>query len=145
MERKTLELFEAYDWPGNIRELQNVVERAVILSDGETFAVDESWFAKGSKLPIGPTIPFADEVAQHEKELIEAALKESNGRISGPAGAGRGAAHQRSGGAAECASRFATVRDTHRAQRHRTAGAGDTTSHSGPGRRGPDGRPGQHR
>ena len=87
MERKTLELFEAYDWPGNVRELQNVVERAVILSDGKTFAVDDSWFVKGSKEPIGPTIPFADEVAQHEKELIEAALKESKGRISGPAGA----------------------------------------------------------
>ena len=87
MERRTLELFEAYDWPGNIRELQNVVERAVILSDGETFAVDDSWFVKGSKEPIGPTIPFADEVAQHEKELIEAALKESKGRVSGPSGA----------------------------------------------------------
>jgi len=87
MERKTLELFETYDWPGNIRELQNVVERAVILSDGETFAVDDSWFAKGSKGPIGPTIPFADEVAQHEKELIEAALKESKGRVSGLFGA----------------------------------------------------------
>jgi formate hydrogenlyase transcriptional activator len=87
MERKTLELFEAYDWPGNIRELQNVVERAVILSDGETFAVDDSWFAKGPKKPIGPAIQFADEVAQHEKELIEAALKESKGRVSGPSGA----------------------------------------------------------
>ncbi len=87
IERRTLELFESYDWPGNIRELQNVVERAVILSDGETFAVDHSWFVKGSKEPIGPTIPFADEVAQHEKELIEAALKESKGRISGQSGA----------------------------------------------------------
>jgi len=87
IERRTLELFEAYDWPGNIRELQNVVERAVILSDGETFAVDDSWFVKGSKESIGPTIPFTYEVAQHEKELIEAALKESNGRISGPSGA----------------------------------------------------------
>jgi len=87
IQRRTLELFESYDWPGNIRELQNVVERAVILSDGETFAVDDSWFVKGSKEPIGPTIPFADEVAQHEKKLIEAALKESKGRISGPSGA----------------------------------------------------------
>jgi len=87
IERKTLELFESYDWPGNIRELQNVVERAVILSDGETFVVDDSWFVKGSKEPIGPTIPFADEVAQHEKELIQAALKESKGRVSGPSGA----------------------------------------------------------
>jgi formate hydrogenlyase transcriptional activator len=87
MERKTLELFEVYDWPGNIRELQNVVERAVILSDGETFAVDASWFAKGSSEPIGSTIQFVNKVAQHEKELIEAALKESMGRVSGPSGA----------------------------------------------------------
>src|SRR5467141_4125179 len=85
--KKTLELLQSYSWPGNIRELQNVVERAVILCEGESFAVDDSWFVKGSKEPIGPTIPFADEVAQHEKELIEAALKESKGRVSGPSGA----------------------------------------------------------
>jgi len=87
MERRTLELFEAYDWPGNIRELQNVVERAVILNDGDTFSVDETWFVKGTKEPTGPTIAFADEVVQHEKDLIEAALKESKGRVSGPSGA----------------------------------------------------------
>jgi formate hydrogenlyase transcriptional activator len=87
LERKTLELFETYDWPGNVRELQNVVERAVILSDAETFAIDDSWFVKGSKERTRATIPFADEVAQHEKELIEAALKESKGQVSGPAGA----------------------------------------------------------
>lgn len=87
MQRKTLELFEAYDWPGNIRELQNVVERAVILSDGETFSVDETWLVKGTKESTGPTVPFADEVAQHEMDLIEAALKESKGRVSGPSGA----------------------------------------------------------
>jgi PAS domain S-box len=87
MERKTLDLLEAYDWPGNVRELQNVVERAVILSDGEAFVVDDSWFVKGSKGPIGSAISFADDVVQHEKELIEAALKESKARISGPSGA----------------------------------------------------------
>ena len=87
MERRTLELFEAYDWPGNIRELQNVVERAVILSDADTFSVDETWLVKGTTESTGPTVPFADEVAQHEVDLIEAALKESKGRVSGPSGA----------------------------------------------------------
>src|SRR6266436_3225836 len=87
MERKTLELFEAYDWPGNIRELQNVVERAVILSDGETFAVDETWFGTRPQKLTGPTVPFADDLSRRERELIEAALKESKGRVSGPSGA----------------------------------------------------------
>src|SRR5262249_38446525 len=44
--RKTLDLFRAYDWPGNIRELQNVIERAVILCEGDTFYVEESWLSE---------------------------------------------------------------------------------------------------
>src|SRR5437867_5189164 len=44
--KKTLDLFQVYDWPGNIRELQNVIERAVILCDGETFCVDETWLTR---------------------------------------------------------------------------------------------------
>ena len=87
IERRTLELFQAYDWPGNIRELQNVVERAVILSSGGTFSVDETWFTKKAKKRVGPIIPFTDDLAQRERDLIEAALKESRGRISGPFGA----------------------------------------------------------
>jgi len=87
MERKTLELFEAYEWPGNIRELQNVVERAVILSDGEIFSVDETWFRTRPQKLTGPTVPLADDLSRRERELIEAALKESKGRISGPSGA----------------------------------------------------------
>jgi formate hydrogenlyase transcriptional activator len=87
MERRTLELFEAYDWPGNVRELQNVVERAVILSDGDTFSVDETWFTTRPEKFTGPTVPLADDLSRRERELIEAALKESKGRISGPSGA----------------------------------------------------------
>ena len=48
IDKKTLDLLQAYDWPGNIRELQNVIERSVILSSGEVFAVDESWLSKQS-------------------------------------------------------------------------------------------------
>jgi formate hydrogenlyase transcriptional activator len=87
IERRTLALFGSYDWPGNIRELQNVVERAVILSDGETFSVDETWFTKAEQKPAGPTVPLTDDLSRRERELIEAALQESKGKISGPSGA----------------------------------------------------------
>jgi len=87
MERKSVELFEAYHWPGNIRELQNVVERAVILSDGDTFSVDETWFTTRPEKFTGPTVPFVDDLSRREKELIEAALEESKGKTSGPSGA----------------------------------------------------------
>jgi formate hydrogenlyase transcriptional activator len=85
--RKTLELFEAYDWPGNVRELQNVIERAVVLSDGDTFSVDETWLKRASRRPPGPEVPLLATVVAHEKELIEAALAKTNGRIAGPSGA----------------------------------------------------------
>jgi formate hydrogenlyase transcriptional activator len=87
MERKTLELFETYDWPGNIRELQNVVERAVILNDGDIFSVEETWLRRRPQKLTGPTVPFADDLSRRERELIEAALKESKGQVSGPSGA----------------------------------------------------------
>ena len=82
----TLNLLKAYDWPGNIRELQNVVERAVILSEGETFVVDESWLKHESSEPIRSHEGLSALVGR-EAEMIEAALAESHGRISGPAGA----------------------------------------------------------
>lgn len=85
--KKTLELFEAYDWPGNIRELQNVIERAVILCDGETFSVDESWLQPESPRPGLALDSLARPGAQRERELIETALAETKGRIAGPMGA----------------------------------------------------------
>ncbi len=85
--RKTLELFQAYDWPGNIRELQNVIERAVILCDGETFSIDESWLKRASSQVSEPVVPFVTTLVQREREMIETALAQCHGRVSGPSGA----------------------------------------------------------
>jgi formate hydrogenlyase transcriptional activator len=87
IDKRTLKLFQAYAWPGNIRELQNVIERAVILSDGDTFSVDETWLKWQAPQSAGPTAGLNSSLQRQEKEMIEAALAESGGRVSGPAGA----------------------------------------------------------
>jgi PAS domain S-box-containing protein len=89
IDKKTLELLQSYDWPGNIRELQNIVERSVIVSSGDVFSVDKSWLSKesshlASRVQASPN----DEDEQiGEREIIEAALAESRGRVAGPTGA----------------------------------------------------------
>src|SRR5258706_1422246 len=85
--KNTLDLFQGYDWPGNIRELQNVVERAVILCDGETFCVDPSWLTPVAPRPAALAVPLVEDLAEREKVMIENALRESGGLISGPTGA----------------------------------------------------------
>jgi formate hydrogenlyase transcriptional activator len=87
IDKRTLKLFQAYGWPGNIRELQNVIERAVILSDGDTFSVDETWLKQEPHQVASPTVALNGALLRQEKEMIEAALAETRGRISGPAGA----------------------------------------------------------
>jgi formate hydrogenlyase transcriptional activator len=87
IEKKTLKVMQEYEWPGNVRELQNVIERAVTLSDSDTFAVDEAWLKREpSEVPHSSGTPN-DVLQAREKEVIEAALAQSHGRISGPAGA----------------------------------------------------------
>jgi len=87
IDKKTIELFHAYDWPGNIRELQNVVERAVILSEGETFFVDETWLTHVTPKLARTTAPLVADLVEHEREILEAALRESEGVVGGPTGA----------------------------------------------------------
>jgi formate hydrogenlyase transcriptional activator len=88
MNKKSMDLLQAYPWPGNIRELQNVIERSVIVCDTEIFSVDESWLSRQSP-SAGPISPheLSQKLAAQEKEMIEAALRESGGRVFGPVGA----------------------------------------------------------
>jgi DNA-binding NtrC family response regulator/signal transduction histidine kinase len=90
IEKKTLERLRAYDWPGNIRELQNVIERSVILSSGDVFAVDDVWLSNESPQVTARVVaaPASSErEPRTEREIIEAALVASRGRVSGPSGA----------------------------------------------------------
>src|ERR1700722_15434716 len=84
--KHTLEQLEAYSWPGNIRELQNVVERAVILSETDTFFFDESWL-EGETAGAPKPRKGLSALTEREVEMIEAALVKCHGRISGPSGA----------------------------------------------------------
>ncbi len=85
--KKTLDLLQSYSWPGNIRELQNVIERSIIVCDTENFSVDESWLVRESRQTQPASQPLSDKLVSQAKEMIEAALAESGGRVSGPSGA----------------------------------------------------------
>jgi len=86
--KESLDLLRSYPWPGNIRELQNVIERSVIMCETENFSVDKTWLAQ-QPLATVPKIPLglSEKLAAQEKEMIEAALRESAGRVFGPSGA----------------------------------------------------------
>jgi formate hydrogenlyase transcriptional activator len=86
--KETLALFQSYPWPGNIRELRNVIERSVIVCETESFSVDESWLSR-QPLRTSSTnqLELPQRLAAEEKQAIEAALTESHGRVFGPSGA----------------------------------------------------------
>jgi formate hydrogenlyase transcriptional activator len=89
IDKTTLDLLQAYDWPGNIRELQNVIERSTILTSGDVFAVDDVWLSKESSdaaSRVAMATPL-EPALRTEREIIEAALIATRGRVAGPSGA----------------------------------------------------------
>lgn len=86
--KRSLDLLQSYPWPGNVRELQNVIERSVIVCDSDNLSVDESWLSR-QPLQSEPKsqVDLSGKLATQEKEIIEIALRECGGRVSGPLGA----------------------------------------------------------
>jgi formate hydrogenlyase transcriptional activator len=87
IDKNTLRLFQSYGWPGNIRELQNIIERSVILSTGDTFWIDEGWLSSSTAPHRGSSGRLTQNLRSYEKQLIETALAESNGQVAGSDGA----------------------------------------------------------
>jgi PAS domain S-box-containing protein len=89
IDQKTLDLLQSYDWPGNIREMQNVIERSIIVNSTDVFSVDELWLSKRTspQASRAETLPASNVEPRSEREIIEAALAETRGRVSGPSGA----------------------------------------------------------
>jgi PAS domain S-box-containing protein len=88
VDKKSLDLLQSYAWPGNIRELQNVIERSVIVNETQTFSVDESWLSRRpSASDVGAQPGLFNRLPAQEKAVIEAALRECGGRVYGPSGA----------------------------------------------------------
>jgi formate hydrogenlyase transcriptional activator len=88
VDKNTLQLLQSYPWPGNIRELQNVIERSVIVCETENFSIDERWLSRQPRdRRSGGKLYLSRKLADQEKEIIEEALRESQGRVFGPMGA----------------------------------------------------------
>jgi transcriptional regulator with PAS, ATPase and Fis domain len=87
IDKNTLKLCQSYPWPGNIRELQNIIERSVILCTGDTLWIDEAWLSSQDAPRLESSGPLIQTVQNYEKQLIEAALAGSNGKVAGPNGA----------------------------------------------------------
>jgi len=87
IDKNTLRLCQSYDWPGNIRELQNIIERSVILCARDTFWIDEAWLSSQNSPRVESSGPLKQKLQNYERQLIEAALAESNGKVAGPNGA----------------------------------------------------------
>ena len=87
IDNNSLERCQSYAWPGNIRELQNIVERSVILCGGDTFWIEKAWLARARAPRQEWPGPLPDTLQNQEKQIIETALAESKGKVAGPEGA----------------------------------------------------------
>jgi formate hydrogenlyase transcriptional activator len=87
VDKRTLDLVRSYRWPGNVRELQNVIERAVIVCETDTLVVDENWLSRETLATQLPVLPLGDALVARERDMIEAALAETRGKVSGRSGA----------------------------------------------------------
>jgi PAS domain S-box-containing protein len=87
IDKNTLKLCQSYDWPGNIRELQNIVERSVILSTGDTLWIDDAWLSSQNARRPESSGPLIENLVSYEKQLVESALAESKGKVAGSNGA----------------------------------------------------------
>jgi formate hydrogenlyase transcriptional activator len=87
IDKHTLKLCQSYEWPGNIRELQNIIERSVILCTGDTFWIDEAWLSSQNASGRKSSGALTQNLQSYEKELVEAALSESKGKVAGLNGA----------------------------------------------------------
>jgi len=87
IQKATLQRLQSYAWPGNVRELQNVIERSIIVCETDNFTVDESWLSGKPDEAEQPVRSLLRLPPEQERQTIEAALAEAQGRVSGPAGA----------------------------------------------------------
>ena len=91
IDEKTVDVLRSYDWPGNIRELQNIIERSVILTFGDVLSVDQLWLSTHPSRQYSVAEASGSLTAgrqrQTEREIIAKALTETRGRVSGPSGA----------------------------------------------------------
>src|SRR6195256_5482257 len=87
IDNNSLERCQSYAWPGNIRELQNIVERSVILSSGDTFWIEKAWLASVQPPRQELAGPLTNALHNQEREIIESALAECKGKVAGPEGA----------------------------------------------------------
>jgi transcriptional regulator with PAS, ATPase and Fis domain len=87
IDKNTLDLCQSYPWPGNIRELQNIIERSMILCSSDTFWIEKAWLASAQPRRKELPGPLPDTLQNQEKEMIETALAESKGKVAGPEGA----------------------------------------------------------